>query len=71
MRLLIICTVILLASCSQPFVEYSKDVALSAITGSKMSRNPSACPKIKRECSGGEYKEWYQDNGKKACACNK
>ncbi len=67
------CFAILLPACSsQDIIEYSKDVALSEVSGNKMSRNPAACPSIKAKCHKrkGEYVEWEQDNGKKACACN-
>jgi hypothetical protein len=65
-------TILLLSACStQSLKDQLTDTALEAITGKEYSRNSSSCPLIKKKCgTNGNYQEWYQDNGKLACACN-
>ncbi len=41
------------------------------VTNTEISYVGASCPEIRRKCQSGNYQEWYQSNGKKACACNK
>jgi len=76
MKYLSIITIILISGCSsQPVSHQVANVVFGKVfektTNSKVSDNTASCPIVKRTCSTGTYKEWYQNNGKKACACNK
>lgn len=63
--------ILLLSSCSsRALTEQIAEQALEHVTGSDISYNGASCPNIKRSCSHGNYEEWYQENGKLACACN-
>ncbi|TWX65177.1 hypothetical protein ESZ36_18000 [Colwellia demingiae] len=62
---------ILLSGCSsRSLSEQIAERALEHATGTDISYNGASCPNIKRNCSGGNYEEWYQKDGKLACACN-
>ncbi len=76
MKYLSLLLVILISGCSsQPFSHQVADVifeqAFEKATNTDISYNASSCPSVKRNCSSGNYQEWYQKDGKKACACNK
>ncbi|MGV2872871.1 hypothetical protein [Colwellia sp. E150_009] len=76
MKYLSLLIIILISGCSsQPVSHQVANVILGKVfektTSTKISHNASSCPNVKRTCSSGNYQEWYQKNGKKACACNK
>lgn len=48
-----------------------EDSLFESVTGKLYSRNASSCPNIRNSCRDGDYQEWIQDNGQKACACNR
>lgn len=64
--------VLLISGCAYHSLEQElQDKTLESITGKNYSRNPASCPRIKQRCgTHGNYQEWYQENGKLACACN-
>jgi len=72
LKYLYLSTVLLVSGCSsQSLEEQLTDTAFEAITGKEYSRDSSSCPRLKQRCgTHGDYQEWYQDNGKIACACN-
>jgi hypothetical protein len=72
LKYLYLSIVILVSGCSsQSLEEQLTDTALEAITGKEYSRNTASCARIEKRCgTHGNYQEWYQDNGKLACACN-
>ena len=66
----------LIAGCSsQPVSHQIADVIFIEVfkkaTDTDISYNAASCPNVKRNCSSGNYQEWYQKSGKKACVCNK
>lgn len=76
MKYLSLLIIILISGCSsQPVSHQIANVILGEIfekvTKTDVSYNAASCPNVKRNCSNGNYQEWYQQNGKKACACNK
>ncbi|WP_371373799.1 hypothetical protein [Thalassotalea aquiviva] len=75
MKYLFLVTIILVSGCSsQPMSHQIAEVILGKIfektTNKDMSYNAASCRNVKRSCSSGHYQEWFQQNGKKACACN-
>ena len=71
MKYLSILFILLLSGCSsQSFNDKVTDQILEQVTGKEYSRNGAQCPSIKRQCTGGKYEEWTQENGQIACACN-
>ncbi|WP_371185795.1 hypothetical protein [Thalassotalea maritima] len=71
MKYFLILTVFLLSGCStQNFGNYVAEKVFEKITNTEISHVGASCPNIKRRCSNGNYEEWYQQNGQKACACN-
>ena len=76
MKYLSLLLIILISGCSsQPFSHQVADAifeqTFEKVTNTDISYNASSCPSVKRNCSSGSYQEWYQKDGKKACACNK
>ncbi len=76
MKYLSLLTIILISGCSsQPISHQIANAILSSVfegaTNTDISHNAASCPNIKRSCSDGNYQEWLQKNGQKACACNK
>ena len=70
--LLIVFSLCLLTGCSSnPLINDLAESVFESITETDVSYNASSCPSIKRKCSSGGYNEWYQKDGKLACACNK
>ena len=69
--------IVFLSSCSsstfkEEFTEKTMGAVTSAVTGADVSYRENQCPRVKRNCGvNGDYQEWYQENGKLACACNK
>ena len=61
---------ILLSGCSS-LVGSIAEIAFEKATDTEISYVGASCPDIRRNCSSGNYQEWYQKDGKKACACNK
>lgn len=72
MKYIYLSFILLLFGCSsQSLEEQLTDTGIEAITGKEYSRNPGSCASIARKCgTHGDYQEWYQENGKLACACN-
>lgn len=72
MKYLPIIFMLLVASCSSTSLkEQVTATTIEAITGSKVTYNGAQCPSIKQRCgTEGTYNEWYQENGRLACACN-
>ena len=75
MKYLTLLTIILISGCSsQPVSHQIADVIFKEVfekaTDTDISYNAASCPNVKRSCSKGNYQEWYQNNGKLACACN-
>lgn len=67
------CCLVLLVLCGCSSISIKKEIAdgvFEKVTGKEMSRNTSQCPEIKRQCTGGNYEEWIQNDGRKGCACN-
>lgn len=72
MKYIYVVIILLLSGCSsQSSTGRFHDDILKSVSGNEVSRNPSKCPNIKSQCLGGNYEEWLQQNGQKACACNK
>lgn len=76
MKYLSLLTIILISGCSsQPVSHQIANVIFGTVfektTSTNISHNAASCPNVKRTCSSGNYHEWNQKNGKKACACNK
>jgi hypothetical protein len=71
MKYLSISFMLLLSGCSsQSFNDKVTDQIFEQVTGKDYSRNAAQCSSVKRQCTGGKYEEWTQENGKKSCACN-
>ena len=63
--------ILLLSSCSsRPLSEQIVGSVLERVTNTDISYNGANCPNIRRSCSASGYEEWYQKDGKLACACN-
>jgi hypothetical protein len=63
--------IFLLSGCSsQSFNDKVTDQVFEQITGKEYTRNTTQCSSVKRQCTGGNYEEWTEENGQKACACN-
>jgi hypothetical protein len=60
---------VLLSGCSS-IVEVIAETAFEKATDTDISYVGASCPDVRRNCSRGNYQEWYQSNGKLACACN-
>jgi PBP1b-binding outer membrane lipoprotein LpoB len=76
MKYLSLLIIVLISGCSsQPISHQIADVifekTFEKATNTDISYSAASCPNVKRTCSSGNYQEWYQKNGKKACACNK
>jgi hypothetical protein len=76
MKYLALLFIVLISGCSsqplsQQLSEFVIEEAFEKATNTKVSYDGSTCPNVKRACSKGDYHEWYQANGQKACACNK
>jgi hypothetical protein len=76
MKYLFLLIFVLISGCSSKSVGHQVfDVAIGKVfekaTNTDVSYNAANCPNVKRTCSHGKYREWFQKNGKKACACNK
>jgi len=76
MKYLSLLIIVFISGCSsQPVSHQIADVIFGAVfekvTDTDISHNAASCSNIKRTCSNGNYQEWYQNNGKLACACNK
>lgn len=74
MKYLFLIPVVFLSACSsKPMSHQIAEVILGEVfektTKKQVSYNAASCPDVRRKCPGG-YQEWYQSNGKKACACN-
>ncbi|OBT03958.1 hypothetical protein A9267_18665 [Shewanella sp. UCD-FRSSP16_17] len=71
MKYLLITIMIFLTACSsQSTTNKLTDQVFTQVTGKEYSRNSSQCPTIKKQCSAGQYEEWVEESGQKACACN-
>ncbi|WP_334061987.1 hypothetical protein [Alteromonas genovensis] len=71
MKYLSILSMLLLSGCSsQSFKDKATDQIFEQVTGKEYSRNAAQCSSVKRQCTDGQYEEWTQENGQKACACN-
>tara|TARA_B100000809_G_scaffold179984_1_gene177616 strand:- start:520 stop:753 length:234 start_codon:yes stop_codon:yes gene_type:complete len=67
--LAIIFILVLLSGCSS-LVEVIAETAFEKATDTEISYVGASCPEVRRNCSSGNYQQWYQSNGKLACACN-
>jgi hypothetical protein len=63
---------LLITGCSSSSLSHkiAEDI-IENMTNTDISYNGANCPNIKHSCSNGNYEEWYQKNGKLACACNR
>lgn len=72
MKYLYFLILLLISSCSsRSLSEQVVENVFEKITNTDISYNGASCPNVKQACSGGNYEEWFQKNGKMACACNK
>lgn len=69
----ILTLLLMLTACSSSDVnEIVAEIAIEAITDADISYHGAQCARVKNDCGiNGNYQEWYQSNGKLACACNK
>ncbi len=71
MKYFSILAIVIISGCSsQSFSDGVTDQILERVTGKDFSRNEAQCPRIKSNCSGGNYEEWILENGETGCACN-
>ncbi|MBB1437302.1 hypothetical protein H5202_01205 [Shewanella sp. SG41-4] len=71
MKYLSIVIIALLLGCSsQDFSAQVNDEFIEKVIGGEYSRNGARCKTIKNQCPDGQYEEWIQKSGEKACACN-
>lgn len=75
MKYLFLVIIILISGCSSQPVSHQIVNAIfgevfEKATKKDVSYIAAHCPDVKQNCSNGKYQEWYQQNGKKACACN-
>jgi hypothetical protein len=71
MKYLSLLLIILISGCSSQQVgNFILSGVFDKATKTEVSHNAASCVNIKRNCSNGNYEEWYQKNGNKSCACN-
>lgn len=71
MKYLTLLAVLLMTGCSSMNIKKEvADAVFENVTGKQMSQNSARCAEVQRTCGNGNYTEWRQENGQKACACN-
>ncbi len=72
MKYLPLLLIILISGCSSQQVgNFILGGVFDKATKTEVSHNAASCVNVKRNCSNGNYEEWYQKDGNKSCACNK
>jgi len=70
MKYLLVTFILFLLSGCSSLVGAIAETAFEKATDTDISYVGASCPDVRRNCSSGNYQEWYQSNGKLACACN-